>query len=139
MLGKPSFSYDMDESNQINSLLAEFGTRLNEVEEKQRLVRDRALLIGENLVSTKETFEEKIFELKKQINNINEEIKSIKQILHRIVNEITNFARKTELEILESQYKMFQPLELVRMKDIETIIEKSIKIQTKGGKVESSK
>ena len=33
--------------NPINSLLAEFGTRLNEIEEKQRLVRDRALLIGE--------------------------------------------------------------------------------------------
>ena len=43
--------------NPINSLLAEFGTRLNEIEEKQRLVRDRALLIGENLISTKECSE----------------------------------------------------------------------------------
>ena len=36
------------------ALLLEFGTRLNEIEEKQRLIRDRVLLIGENLISTKE-------------------------------------------------------------------------------------
>ena len=46
----------MDEQIQpqdpINALLSEFGTRLNEVEEKQRLIKDRILLIGENLIST---------------------------------------------------------------------------------------
>ena len=54
----------------VAGLLSEFGTRLNELEEKQRLLKDRTLLIGENLISTKEDFEKDIFDLKKQINNI---------------------------------------------------------------------
>ena len=113
--------------NEIGSLLAEFGTRLNELEEKQRLLRDRALLIGENLVAIKEDSEKEKWELKKQINQINLEIKNLKQLVNRIVNEFSNLARKSELEILERQAKMFQPLELARIKDIESIIEKKLK------------
>lgn len=111
----------------INSLLAEFGTKLNEIEEKQRLVRDRALLIGENLISTKEDFENENFELKKQINEMKLEIKTLKQLVHRIINEIPNLARKSELEILENQSKIFQPLELVSIKDVERIIEEKLR------------
>ena len=111
----------------INSLLVEFGTKLNEIEEKQRLVRDRALLIGENLISTKEDFDNESFKLKNQINKMSYEIKTLKQLVHRIVNEIPNLARKSELEILENQSKIFQPLELARIKDVEIMIEDAIK------------
>ena len=40
------------QSEPVSMLLAEFATRLNEIEEKQRLAKDRILLIGENLVSS---------------------------------------------------------------------------------------
>ena len=112
--------------NPVNELLAEFGTRLNEVEEKQRLLRDRALLIGENLILIKEEFEKQNFELKQHLQTHKEELKEIKKILNRIVVELPNFARKSELEILESQSKMFQPLELARISDVERIINKKI-------------
>jgi hypothetical protein len=111
----------------LNTTLAEFGTRLNEIEEKQRLLKDRILLIGENLISTKEDFMKSDFEIKKQLKQINSEISSIKQVLSRVVNEISNFARKPELEILERQMKMFQPLEFARIQDIRKIIEESSK------------
>jgi len=111
----------------VSSLLAEFGTRLNEVEEKQRLVRDRALLIGENLIGTKEDFSKETFELKKQINKINSEIKTLKQLMNRVINEIPNLARKSEVEILEHQAQIFQPLEFARIKDVENIVKNHIK------------
>ena len=117
--------------NPVSLLLAEFGTRLNEVEEKQRLIRDRALLIGENLISTKKDLENQNFELKKKINEMNQEIKVIKKLVHRIVNELPNLAKKSELDILENQSKIFQPLELVRTKDIEAIIEDKLRAKLK--------
>jgi len=110
----------------INSLLAEFGTRLNEVEEKQRLIRDRALLIGENLIETKEEYDNKNFDQKTKINDINLEIRNLKQLMNRIVNEIPNLARRSEIEILENQSKMFQPLELTTKKEVELMINKAI-------------
>jgi len=118
---------EQTQTSQISALLSEFGTRLNEVEEKQRLLRDRALLIGENLISIKEDTEKEIFEIKKDVNDIKSEIKTLKQLTNRIINEIPNFARKSELEILENQSKIFQPLELARIKDINMLIEKKLK------------
>lgn len=110
----------------LNEFLAEIGTRINEIEEKQRLLKDRVLLIGENLISTKEEIEKQNLEFKKQIKQLEFELKTIKQLNKRIVDESNNFARKTELEILERQFKMFQPLELVRMRDLRDIIQKEI-------------
>ena len=110
----------------INNLLAEFGTRINEVEEKQRLLRDRALLIGENLISTKEDYDTENNEIKKQIDKINLEIKNLKQLSERIVNELGNLARKTELDILKKQFEMFNPLKIARIKDVEIMIQEAL-------------
>ena len=114
----------------INALLSEFGTRLNELEEKQKLLKDRTLLIGENLISTKEEYEEIISDLKSKISRLTQDIKDIKQLNKRIVNELANFARKSELEILERQSKMFQPLELARIEDVKMLIEQALKNKT---------
>ena len=38
----------------INGLMNELGIRINELEEKQRILKDRILLIGNNLIGTKE-------------------------------------------------------------------------------------
>ena len=111
------------------ALLTEFGTRLTEVEEKQRLIKDRVLLIGENLISTKEDIEKQNLKFKKQIKQVEFEIKSLKQITKRIVRELGNFARKPEVEILERQVKMFQPLEFARIQDVQRIVQEELKKQ----------
>lgn len=115
------------QSDPLNDFLAEIGTRINEIEEKQRLLKDRVLLIGENLISTREEMERQNIEFKKQIKQLEFDLKTIKQSNKRILDEFNNFARKTEFEILERQFKMFQPLELVRMKDLKDLVQKEIK------------
>ena len=125
----------MDEQFQqqdpINALLSEFGTRLNETEEKQRLIKDRILLIGENLISTKEDSLKQDSEIKKQIKQINFELESLKQLITRIINEMPNFARIIELEILERQMKMFQPLESTTIHDVKRIVQDELRKSNK--------
>ena len=58
------------QQNPVNTLLTEFSTRLNEIEEKQRLIKDRVLLIGENLISTKEELDEDTTKFRIQIKQI---------------------------------------------------------------------
>jgi hypothetical protein len=117
------------------ALLSEFGTRLTEIEEKQRLIKDRLLLIGENLISTKEDIEKQNLEFKTKIKQTEFEIKTLKQITKRVVSELGNLARKPELEILQRQMKMFQPLEFARIQDIKSIVSDEIK----KGKIERKK
>ena len=91
------------------TLLAEFNTKLRDIEERQRLIKDRVLLIGENLVDGREDSIQEISELKVKTENLEQEIKRIKDTLSSIIEEMGNFARKAELEILKKQFKMFQP------------------------------
>lgn len=115
----------------VSALLSEFGTRLNEIEEKQRIIKDRILLIGENLISTKEDFLKQELDSKKAIKQLVYEVDSIKQLLKRILNEISNFARKAEVEMIERQLKIFSPLEFARIQDVKNIIEEEVSKQLK--------
>ena len=65
----------------VSAMISEFSTRLNEIEEKQRLLKDRILLVGENLISTKEDYSKQEFEIKKQLKQLGSDISSLKQLM----------------------------------------------------------
>ena len=113
----------------VSAMFSEFSTRLNEIEEKQRLLKDRILLVGENLISTKEDYSKQEFEIKRQLKQISSDISALKQLMSRVINELSNLAKKSELEILERQVKIFQPLEFARIKDVRDIVREEIKKQ----------
>lgn len=106
---------------------ADPSTRINELEEKQRLLKDRLLLIGENLISTKEGAETEFAELKQTNKELQQQVKQLQRQNQRIVYELQNLARKSEVEILQKQFKIFEPMEIARIKDIEEIVKKEIK------------
>ena len=97
-------------------------TILRDLEEKNRLLKDRTLLIGENLVESKEEILKEITELKNKVKEQEQEINRLKSILESLMEETDNFARKSQLDIIERQLKMFSPLDLARIKDVEKII-----------------
>ena len=76
---------------------------------------------------TPEDYEKEFSELRKKLTENQEEIRLIKQLNHRIVEEIGNLARKTEVESLQKQMKMFEPLEFARIQDIKNIIKQELK------------
>ncbi len=94
---------------------------LRSVEEKQRILKDRLILIGQNLIEIKEQTETEILELKKEMENLKQNIGKIKSFIETISSEFSNFARKEDIEILVKQAKMFQPLELATKADLEKL------------------
>ena len=110
----------------VEFMNADINTRINEIEEKQRLLKDRLLLVGENLISTKEEQEKENLEFKTRLKSIEEDIKELKQLNKRIIDELNNFARKTEVSILEKQFQMFEPLKTARLTDVEKIVRQEI-------------
>ena len=88
--------------------------RLKDVEEKQNILKDRLLLIGQNLIDTKEETSDRLIELKKDVEVLKEEVEKIKSFLDLVSSEMGKFAKKEDLEILKKQAKMFQPLEFLK-------------------------
>jgi hypothetical protein len=108
----------MAEENQYQEQ-ANFQTiRIRDVEEKQRLIKDRILLIGKNLIETKEKNNQEFLKLKQEVEIMKISIEKIKNFIENISEEMTKFARKEDFEILAKQAKMFQPLEFVRKSEL---------------------
>ncbi len=111
----------------VTPLLAEFNTKLRDLEEKQRLLKERVLLIGNNLVEMREETNKDITELKISSEQAKQDILKTRETLQRISEELENFARKPEIEILKKQAKMFQPLNLAKLEDVKNMINEHIK------------
>jgi len=79
---------------------------LADIEEKQRILKDRLLLIGENLVEFKEKTTQDILELKKEITLLKQNTMRMIKFLETASTEMTKFAKKEDLELLAKQLKL---------------------------------
>ncbi len=101
-----------------------YNSGFRDLEEKQRLLKDRLLLIGQNLIDFREKNDLEVLELKKQVHSMNNDLEKIKDFLETISGELSKFAKKEDVEILAKQAKMFQPLEFVRRSELEKLKKK---------------
>lgn len=88
--------------------------RIRDLEERQRILKDRLLLIGQNLIDIKEKNKEDILEIKKELEIIKQNMERLVSFLETASSEFSKFARKEDLEILSKQARMFQPLEKLK-------------------------
>lgn len=84
--------------------------KIRDLEEKQRILKDRAILIGQNLIELKEKTSDDIISIKKDIESLKKSVERIKSFMENISTEFSKFAKNDDLNILAKQMKMFQPL-----------------------------
>jgi len=104
-----------------NQFFMDVNYKLVDLEGKQRMLKDRLLLIGQNLVEIKEKINEDVMEIKKEIEIMKRNMERLVSFIEAASSEFSKFARKEDLEILSKQAKMFQPLEFVRKKDLKKL------------------
>jgi len=119
------------EQDYIGSILAEFNTKIRDFEEKNRIMKERILLIGQNLVDIRVKNNQDMLGMKKDLEVVKMEIKRIKSFVESAASEITNFAKKSELAVLSKQAKIFQPTEFVRKQDLERQVEQILQQKLK--------
>ncbi len=98
-----------EQQDYISSLLSDFNTKIGSMEEKQKLLKERVLLIGRNLIESREEQGEDIEELKSDIEIIKNDLEKIKRTLIRFGEELDKRARHSQLNRIEKQIKMFDP------------------------------
>ena len=103
---------DMEEQYDWNQLFIEINTKLRDMEEKQRTLSERLLLIGQNMIEQKEENNQKFLEIKKEMEISRQNMGRVISFIETISGEFSDFARKEDVEILARQAKMFQPLML---------------------------
>jgi len=83
-------------------------TGIKDIEEKQRILKDRMLLIGKNLIELREENQKEFIEIKKDIEIIKQNMKRLVKFLEIASGEMTLFAKKEDIEILEKKMEMMK-------------------------------
>ena len=99
---------EIREENYPAQTFSNSNLQVKDIEEQQRILKDRLILIGNNLIENKVKTTNENIEIKKQIEILNQEIKKIKSFMEILSNEIPKFAKKQDIEILTKQAKIFQ-------------------------------
>ena len=109
-----------EEINPYNQMMGDANGRIRNLEEKQRILKDRLILIGQNLIETKEKTNEKILEIKRDVEILKQNMERMMSFLESASTEFSKFAKKEDLEILSKQARMFQPIDFITKKDLES-------------------
>ena len=97
--------YSQDPTQQF---FADVGARIRDLEEKQRLIKDRVVLLGNSFVEERNKNFTEIGEMKKTLLMMKEEHERMKEFLQRITEQLETVARKEELMILQRQFDLFR-------------------------------
>ena len=117
-------------NDQTNFLLADFNTRLRDIDERNRLIRERVLLLGKNLISSKQELDEDLKVIKKENLEIKKNLEQLTKTSNALLSEFNKFVKREEILIIERMLKDFQPLEFMRKKDVEELIDNKLNIKT---------
>ena len=82
-------------------------TRLKDIEERQRLLKDRLLLVGKNIIDDRESTFTEIQEIKKNMLKIKEENLKMQEFFKKIVEQLSESARKEEVLMIQRQLDLF--------------------------------
>jgi len=99
---------EYDNQDAWGRFFSDINTRIRDLEEKQRLLKDKLLLVGDGFVKERDRNFQDIQELKKIVIKLEEDNKRLKDLLMRISELIDKTARKEELLILQRQFDLFR-------------------------------
>ena len=116
----------MEEGNQMQYNQG-YDSIIQDLEERQRNLKDRLILIGQNLIDFRDETEEDILDIKKDLEILKNTVSKIKDFIETLSGELSKFAKKEDLDILIKQAKMFQPMEFVKKSDLEKLKHHSTK------------
>ena len=82
--------------------------KIRDIEEKQRILKDRTLLMGKTLIEERDKTFKELQDIKKSFARIKEENSRIKELLERITEQLNNSPRREELMIIQRQIDMIR-------------------------------
>lgn len=105
------------EQNSAEAYFSEFGTRIMDIEEKQRILKERLLLIGKNLIESKETMSKELAELKVKYEELNMNSLKMRETILRVLSQLENLAKTSDLELVAKQVRMLNPIGIKNKKE----------------------
>ncbi len=118
---------DNQELGAVSALLADFSTRMNDLEENMRLLKERVAVVSQTVLRQNDRLNKELIIIKDDISGLRNEIDRMKEAVEHIISESAELARKEELKVLERSMKLFEPLKYATEDDVKRIVSKMMK------------
>ncbi len=116
---------EFQEEQRPGNIILDINARLREVEGKYNLLRDRALIINQNMIQQYKKTHSEINQINSDIKEIKTELFKIKEAMRHLISEMEYFAKKEDVRVLEKYITFWNPLKMVTETEVKRIIEKS--------------
>ena len=120
-----------EDVNAIAALLSEFNTKISDLEARYDMLRDRLLLTSESFVKTRDAVNKEVNLVKRDLRDVKNDVEKNKELTQQILYELSQFARKEEVRILERYIKLWEPLKFAKVEEVKEMINNAM-IKTKG-------
>jgi len=98
-------------------------SRVRTLEGKYNLLRDRALIINQNMITQYQKTSAELKTIEEDLQDIKHTIFQIKETLKHLVQEMEGFARRDEIKILEKYINLWNPMKFVTEEEVKKLIE----------------
>ena len=106
--------------------LLDLSSRIKLVEGRYNLLRDRVLIINNNMIAEYKKILEEIRIVNSDIKDIKTELFRMREILKHLIQEIEKSARKEELKLLEKYINLWNPMNFVSEQEVKKIVEEML-------------
>ena len=113
--------------------------RVRVLESKYDNLRDRMILVNENLVNEYKKLNEDIKVLDSELKDMKKDIFEIKEALRHILSELQHFARKEHFQVLEKYINMWNPFNFVTEKEVLRLIDEKRGVKNRKSKKSEEK
>ena len=108
--------------------------RVRVLESKYDSLRDRMILVNENLVNEYKKLNDDIKVVDSELKDLKKDIFEMKEALRHVLTEMQNFARKEHFQVLEKYINVWNPFNFVTEKDVMRIIEEKRGVKNRKSK-----
>lgn len=113
----------MEQELQTNdNAILDLNMRIRILEEKQNLIRERILVINQNMVEEYKNLVMEIKTINSDIIELKEEISNMNDMTRHIIKDMEKFARIDSVKVLEKYIKIWDPMKFTTEEDVISII-----------------
>ena len=97
-------------------------SRTRVLEGKYNLLRDRVLVINQNMIDEYKRLLIELKGLNSDIKDVRDDVFKIKEALKHLIKELDLFARKDDVKVLEKYINLWNPMKFTTEQDVINII-----------------
>lgn len=105
--------------------LLEMGNRIRILESKYNSLRERILIINQNMIDEYKKLIQEVKLVNEEIKDVKKDVFEIKEAVKHLARGTEVFAKKEDLKVLEKYINLWNPLKFVTEKEVEEIIKRS--------------